>query len=430
MSDSNLFSRSRKSELFKMAAKVAIKQSEKFFSSDQSRNLKTMIEQADIIVNHVGHLKGAAMKAIQTLSIEGYDFLPPEVVYRLEKLQSSAPPISNNMMMEVMRLELGEERFSKLNNISENPIASASIGQVYRAQYGEQSVAVKVQYPGIVDSIDEDIDVLKKLIKGFLVLSQKKIDIEDLMEEARRVLKLEANYLNELASLIRYKENLKNKPYRIPVPIIELSTQRVLTMSFERGLEFSHWLRTNPKQHQKDEIADALLQLYIIEFFENRFVQTDPNPANFLIDERQQLILLDFGASLEFESNFAEQYQNLLRTAFTHNHKAIRDKVLELGFLSSQESLETQNYFVDFLIYSLYPFDSSIQPFNFSDSSYSVEVRKRALQLTRSLKHSAPPKQLIFLHRKLGGIFMLLKQLGTKKNLELFKQLMIEKDYT
>lgn len=421
----NEIPKSRKSYLFKMAAKMAVQQGKKYLNSHPDSKLKLLLSQADTLVRHVGRLKGAAMKAVQTLSIEGQDFLPPEVIEVLEKLQSQSEPIANEVVLELLEQELGPEKMSELRELDEKPIAAASIGQVYQAQYQQQDVVIKVQYPGVAESVDEDIDALKKILNLFLVVLQKRIDINDLMEEVRRVLKFETDYKRELESLERYKKMFEGSDYIIPKVYPELSTSKVLTMSKQEGLEFSQWLKTKPSQERRNKIALQLLNLYVKEFFENKFVQTDPNPANFLINQQDQLVLLDFGATIDFDDTFVKHYQELIRTVFSKNRQAIKEQVLKLGFIKDKEEPQVQDAFVDFLLLSLAPFEDSRQPFDFANDDYSSEVRTKALSFSRQLKHSAPPKQLIFLHRKLGGIFMLLKKMEVQMDLSEFKKLIM-----
>jgi aarF domain-containing kinase len=425
----NEIPKSRKTHLFKMAAKIAVQQGKKYIQSNPDSKLATLVEQADTLVNHVGRLKGAAMKAVQTLSIEGYDFLPPEVMQVLERLQSQAPPVDSEILHKEMRDQLGEARMALLEDLSPEPIAAASIGQVYEARYQGQPVVIKVQYPGVAESVDEDIDTLKKLLQAFLTLNRKKIKFDELMEEARRVLKLETDYRKEAEALNRYKKLFSGSDYQVPTLYDEFTTQKVLVMSKEPGLEYSLWLKTKPSTEKKQKVADQLLNLYIKEFFENQFVQTDPNPANFLITKEGKMVLIDFGATIEFSEDFVRDYQTLIRRVFSRDRKAILQKVFDLNFLDPRESQEVQDLFIDFLLLSLQPFDPKLQPFDFSDKEYSQTVRSEALQFSRKLKYSAPPKDLIFLHRKLGGIFMLLKQLNMKADLSDFRRLIVEKDY-
>lgn len=429
MSEEVKVPKSRKGHLFKMAAKIALKQGQQMVAKSSNQKLQTLLQQADILVNHVGRLKGAAMKAVQTLSLEGADFIPPEVIKVLETLQSQAEPFPNSVLREIIKTEMGPERFAKIENLSDEPIASASIGQVYDATCLGQPVVIKVQYPGVAESVDSDIDTLKKLLKTLVVFSNKKVEFDDLMEEARRVLKLETDYKYEEQSLLRYKELFSNSDYRIPQVFPEFTTSKVLVMSKEEGLEFPKWLETNPSVELRERVGQQLLNLYIKEFFENQLVQTDPNPANFLVNSEGQLVLLDFGATMEFDKEFVKEYQLLLRSAFAGDKEALLQNIFKLNFLSEKEAKETQDAFVDFLIYSLLPFDEKLQPFDFGDSAYSVEVRQQAVKFSKMLKYSAPPKQLIFLHRKLGGIFMLLKKLKVKSDLMPFRETVLNKDF-
>lgn len=408
---------------------MALQQGKKFLTNNPDSKLSVLLEQADTLVTHVGQLKGAAMKAIQTLSVEGYDFLPPEVLQVLEKLQSQAPPVDAEVLFEVMQEQLGAEKLSRLENISKEPMASASIGQVFTASLDGQPVVIKVQYPGVAESVDADINTLKKLLKGFLVINNKKVDLDELMEEVRRVLKLETDYKNEAIMLKRYRALFGSSSYVLPRVYEDFISDKVLVMSREEGLEFPRWLAGNPSEEARQQVAVELLNLYIKEFFENQLVQTDPNPANFLINKNNQLVLLDFGATLEFEMEFVKNYQTLVRKVFSGDRKEILDQVYTMGFLDRRESSDVQEHFVDFLQLSMKPFEPEIQPFDFSQAEYSFEVRSQALSFSRKLKYSSPPKKLIFLHRKLGGIFMLLRRLEVQMDLSPYRDLILKKDF-
>ena len=425
----NEIPKARTSRLFKMAAKMAVQQGRKYLEQKPESRLKYMLEQAETLVSHVGVLKGAAMKAVQFLSIEGEDFLPPEVIEVLEKLQSQAPPIKTEVLLEQIKIELGEDLFSQLKNLSNEPIAAASIGQVYSAEFAGKSVVIKVQYPGIAESVDSDINALKKLLQALLVVNRKKVNFEEFMEEIRRVLKLETDYREEEKSLIRYKELFTGTEYIIPTVYEQFTTQKVLVMSKENGLEFSEWLKSDPDEEQKQKVADQLLNLFIREFFDNRLVQTDPNPANFLITQEGQMVLIDFGATLDFEKDFVQEYQKMVRQVFSKDRVEILKLALEIGYLDPRESKMSQDLFVVFLLMSLEPFEEQNQPFDFSDSEYTKKIRSQALKFSRQLKYSAPPKKLIFLNRKLGGIFLLLKKMKMKEDLTDFRKMMVEKTY-
>ena len=419
----NEIPKSRTSSLLFMATKIAVKEGKSWLESKADKKLLKMMAQADIMVNHVGQLKGAAMKAVQMISIEAQDLLPPEVLQILEKLQSQAPPLSNEVMKEALKAELGDELFLDIKELSKDPIASASIGQVYQAKIAGESVVIKIQYPGVADSVDSDLKVLKKLTQTLLFVSRKEINIDELFTELTRVLKMETDYLNEVKSLQQYGELLKNSTqYRIPKVYPKYCTNKIIVLSAEDGVELTEWIKSNPSMKQKEEIGQNLLNLYMEEFFTNHLVQTDPNPANFLVNKKNQLVLLDFGATVSYQKSFVKDYQSLLRAVFQESDPVILEKIAGLGFLSSKESDEVKTEFVEFMKLSLLPFDKDRQPFDFSTHEYPEQVRQGVFSFTRKLKYSPPPSQIIFLHRKLGGIFQLLRKLEVQIDLTTYRK--------
>ena len=414
--------KSRTSSLFSMAAKIALKEGKTLLQNSTEKRLAKMMSQADIVVKHVGQLKGAAMKAVQMISIEAQDLLPPEVIAILEKLQSQAPPLPNDLMIKSIRDELGDELFSKLENLSTDPIASASIGQVYEACFEGKPVVVKVQYPDIATSIDSDLNTLKKLISTLNFITNKKINLDEIFSEVKRILIQETNYKNEAKLLKLYKNGFESShDYTIPSVFEEFSTERIIVLSKEEGIEISQWINSYPNQESKERIGSLLLNLYMKEFFDNQLVQTDPNPANFLVTEDLKLVLLDFGATISYSDKFVQEYRALIRSVFLEDKESLLQTILKLNLISEKESKEAQSAFVDFLKLSVHPFSEDLQPFDFSQSEYSDEVRKSALVFTRLLKYSPPPKELIFLHRKLGGLFQLLRKLAITADLSEFR---------
>jgi aarF domain-containing kinase len=415
--------KSRTSSLLSMASKVLLREGQALFDSQAEKKLAKLISQSEIIVKHVGQLKGAAMKAVQMISVEAQDFLPPEVLRVLESLQSQAPPIDNEVMLDFLKKELGDDLFMRIKDLNPKPIASASIGQVYEAKINNEIVVIKIQYPEIANSVDSDLKILKKLVSTLLFVFRKNINIDELFLEVKRVLTLETDYINEVKSLLEYSKFFKsNKDYKIPEVYSEFCTSKVITLSKEDGLEFSQWIKNKPNQVEKEKIGHKLLNLYIKEFFEYQLVQTDPNPANFLVNNEGQLVLLDFGATLTYSKDFVKDYQSLLYLVFTGDDDEILNKALNMGFLSSKEDKETQNEFVNFLKLSLASFDIKSQPFDFSTQEYPELIRKSVLSFSKKLKYSPPPTQIIFLHRKLGGIFQMLRMMQVKLDLTNYRQ--------
>ncbi|MBC7794414.1 MAG: AarF/ABC1/UbiB kinase family protein [Clostridia bacterium] len=387
--------------------------------ASDAKTLAVRIEQAKLLVEDFGRLKGAVMKAGQLLSMDAGDLVPPEVVAVLEKLQANAEIVPFATMRQVLLDEIGPEKLARLENIEEVPAASASIGQVYRAYVDGNAVAVKVQYPGVAESIDSDLVVLRKLGHSLITLSGRKMKLDAFTEELGRVLHFEADYERERAYMDRFARALAaDARYCVPQSCPELSTNRVLTMSWEEGVPFAAYVKTPHPRATREAIGHALLDLFFTELFDLGVVQTDPNFANFLVRENGPcIVLLDFGASVEFDPEFRSAYVELVRSIASGDAKRIVDSAIAFGVIDPREKVETLSLFTDLLIHAFVPFREDRQPFAFSDKSYLDEARVQGERFTRELLYSAPPKQLVFLHRKLGGLFVMLKQLDVALDL-------------
>jgi len=394
--------------------------------------LKHQIDQARQVVESLAKLKGAAMKAGQWIVLEGRDFFPPEVIKILSQLQDSGSFLDIKEIQEILKNELGEEKFSKIQELSDEPIASASIGQVHKAKIEGRDIVLKIQFPGISDSIDSDITAFKQLAKVMMTAGGKQADITPLMEELKKVLKQEVDYLKELKYLNLYRGRiLKTTSYLVPEAFEFYSSSKVLTLEFMKAIRFSDWVESKPSKKDREHVGMLLIELYCLEFFDWGLVQTDPNPANFLVDineKHPRLVILDFGATLEYSEDFKKNYTSLLRVFSRGNTKEIFEAAQGFGLIDQREDGETQELFAKLMRVSLEPFDLKLQPFNFSDLDYSERVRSVAIQFGRKVKYSAPPQQLIFLHRKLGGIFNIIKQLDVKIDLQPYWKKMLGLD--
>ncbi|MBS1985171.1 MAG: AarF/ABC1/UbiB kinase family protein [Bdellovibrionales bacterium] len=392
------------------------------------KKLQHQVNQATTLAQSLGQLKGAAMKVGQLLSLEGADFLPAEVVEVLSKLQDSGGTTLDIQRIEsILRQELGHDRLARFDQLDPFPCASASIGQVHRGKLGNEAVAVKVQFPGIAESIDSDIALLRTVTNGMLNVTRRDIPLDALFEEFREVLTKETNYAEEARNLERFRELLRDLPaYVIPRTYPEFCTQRVLTMSFEEGLKLKDWIAQNPPMAEREYFGQLVLDLYAIEFFEKGLVQTDPNYGNFLFRaSTRQLVLLDFGAVREYTPEFRQKYKALLRLIRGGNRQALVDHAIGMGLIYPGESDECLEAFVTMLRMSIEPFAPARQPFNFGDLDYATEMRNATFRFAGLVRKSPPPRDLIFLHRKLGGIFTLLKTLRVSLPLETYWQRLV-----
>lgn len=415
----------RSTELLKLAAKVGGKEikhrlqqvSEKVQENSPAQ-LSKQIEQVKLMVDSLGRLKGAAMKIGQLVSMDFGDLFPPEVRTILEQLQNQSPHFLDiQEIKKILQKELNS-KFDLLTELSDKPIAAASIGQVHTAFYEGRKIVLKIQYPNIEKSIDSDLTILQGIVQALLSVARKKMDLTSIFDEMKIVFSRETNYLLELENLKRYQEIFSShSDYVVPQSVDELCTERVVAMNYEEGVTLREWIQKTSDPKEKEAMGSKILDLYLIEYFQNAFVQSDPNPANFLVNSKNQLVLLDLGAVRIFERSFVTDYVELMNCVHSMDRPASIFQSEKMGFLDSREKLETKNLFFEMLRSSLCAFDENRQPFDFNDREYFKHSQNVSQDFSRLSEFTPPPSKLIFLHRKLVGIFGLLKDLGLKVDL-------------
>ncbi len=409
-----------------MASRVAAHEiGSRVLTADAQQKIETRIEQARVIAESLSHLKGAAMKAGQLLSLDTSDFLPPEAIEILSRLQAAATPARTEEMHALLQRELGPEKTAQLKNFSQEPHASASIGQIHTAELNGEKVAIKLQYPGVASSIDSDLAILRRLAEGFATFAGKKFSLNETFAEIRDVLAQEVDYANERMLLERYRDFLSGyKEYIVPRSFAEFSTHRVLTMSFEDGMPIMEWSRRPSTQDaDRARVARLVLDLFCLEFCDWGLVQTDPNFGNYLI-RGDALVCLDFGATLSYSPEFRQGYAKLLNSLASNDTQTIFQGAVEFGLLDARESFEAREAFKDMIQITMEPFHPERQPFQFSDPDYEKRTIAANRRFTRSLVYSPPPRKILFLHRKLGGIFSLVKRFGAEIDLRPYWQKM------
>lgn len=404
---------SRGTKLVGMASKVAMNEITSRVKNweDEKSKIASKIELAQSIVKTMSELKGASMKVGQLLSMDLGDYLPPEVIKVLENLHQNSTFLPFEAIQEILKTELGE-RFNELSEISLTPIAAASIGQVHTAKLKGKVIVIKIQYPDVAASIPSDLKLLKVLMKNFSFIQGKEFDLGPFFEEVQEVLTKETDYKNEASMLRLYKIAFKDAPYIIPEVYPEFSTAKIISMDLIEGKTFNEWLKTS-LYGQRMKLADDLMNLYLEEFFKYGLVQTDPNPGNFLITPENTMGLLDFGAVKQYDRSFIEGYRRILIAAFEQDKEKLLAESEELAFIDGRESEEIKNIYLEMMELLAAPFRQET-PFDFSDKKFFEESQKLSWDLVKRSKYSPPPKDLLFLHRKLGGIFFLIKKLEAK----------------
>lgn len=392
-------------------------------AQDPAESLLQRIKQTKEFTKTLNELKGSALKVGQILALEAKDYFPQEILDILNELQNKVTPIDDEIMINVLKRELRGD-FNKLTSNFQS-IAAASIGQVYKAKYQNKDIVLKVQYPDISNSIDSDIKLLKLLIQSSLKISGKSLPLDPILDEIRTVLENEINYEKEAEYQELYYSFLNSSTlnFKSPKLIKELSTEKVLASEFIEGMTITEWLKTNPKDIEKEKIAKNLIELFCFEFFEWGLLQSDPNLGNYLITNDQKLVILDFGACVQYSKEFRDNYKRLINAMLGDKEQVIKISE-EFELLDPRESEKTKDQFYHLMQISLYPIIED-KPFDFTTNDYSKSLRESGMEYMKKVKFAPAPKEFLFLNRRLGGLFQTLRILEVKINLRPF----IEKWY-
>uniref|UniRef100_A0A914LBU2 ABC1 atypical kinase-like domain-containing protein n=1 Tax=Meloidogyne incognita TaxID=6306 RepID=A0A914LBU2_MELIC len=368
-------------------------------------------ENAERIVQMLCRVRGAALKLGQMISIQDDKTIPPFLLEIFERVRQSADFIPAWQVEQQMKRELGPNWIKLFRDFNIQPFAAASIGQVHEATTLDGTkVAVKVQYPGIANGIEADFDNLLSLLSFGRVLP-KGLFLENFAAAVRRELRAECDYEREANAMIKFRKLLADDTnYYVPGIFPHLSTKQILTAEYVEGKPVNQCL-DEPKQ-VRDWIATKSMALCLNEVFRWKFMQTDPNWSNFLfgnINNNPRLILLDFGATRAYSTQFIDKYMRILKAAFNNNREEILKWSRAIGFLTGSETKIMEDAHCDSIsiIAETLTFKGS---YNFALQNITSRVN-RLVPLMLQHRLTAPPEEIYSLHRKLSGSFLLATKL-------------------
>ncbi|CAD6945653.1 unnamed protein product [Tilletia laevis] len=377
------------------------------------------------LVDKLSTMRGAALKMGQFMSIQ-------EVLLRV---QNSANYMPEWQMQQVMQQDLGPEWRSKFDHFNPIPFAAASIGQVHSAVLSSSSshplagckVAVKIQFPGIKQSIKSDLGYLSTLLTASALLPPG-LFLDKTIETMRGELEDECDYVREAdmgrrfaALLDGVQGNGKGSgsgvegvmQFAVPKVVDQLCTGRVLTTEMMRGRPLTQAARYT--QERRNQIATSVLRLCLQELFQFRLMQTDPNWSNFLLNERTSTLeLLDFGATREYTPLFIDQLFHLLSAAVSRDRESCLEWSRKIGYLNGEESDTMIEAHLESMLLLAEPFSpTSPSPYNFTNQTITSRVRAHIPVMLRERKRP-PPRETYSLNRKLSGAFLLCARLGAE----------------
>ena len=379
---------------------------------------RLMEKNAERVVKVLGQLKGASMKVGQILSADP-DLVPPEFAHHLTSLQTQAPPMTYKTVKRQIEDALDQPMESIFSYFNPEPIGSASIGQVHRGTlHTGEDVAVKVQYPGILDSIRADLKNLATLMTfGRAVVDKDKL--EAYLEEASRAAIEESDYELEAENLRSAFEDFKDvEGVRIPEPYEEWTRKPVLIMEYVEGVKLDDALAELGPGPKRQALLTRWISIYVWMFHERFELHSDPHPGNFLLTADNDLVVLDFGCVKEIEPELADGVLEILDAVWSDDPARAARLYQKLGF--GAESADSSIYDAELIEryhdLILAPF-STEGPFRFGNWRVTMKAKRFFLRNPKMLKLT-PPSDLLLYFRVLSGIKGLLMKLDAEMDLK------------
>ncbi len=366
------------------------------------------------VADQLAHLRGAAMKLGQMVSMDAGDFLPPELAAIMARLRNQAYRMPPQQLDTVLKREWGAGWRGRFARFEAGPVAAASIGQVHRATLPDgRRLAIKVQYPGVRESIGADVDNVATLLRVSGLLPQG-LDLAPLLAEAKRQLAEEADYEREAAQMQAYAARLADDA-RYVVPGLEpaLTTSRVLAMDYIEARPIE--ALADAPQDARDTAMAALIELVLAELFRFGVMQTDPNFANYRWQpDSGRLVLLDFGATRPVPAATAAAYRGIIAAGLARDRDRIRDAAVEAGFLGA-DAAAAHRPAIDRIIAAVDDAMHRPGPFDFADRAFVPVVREeaKALLADPSTWH-VPDVETLFVQRKVSGTALLAARLKAR----------------
>ncbi|XP_029467920.1 atypical kinase COQ8A, mitochondrial-like [Rhinatrema bivittatum] len=367
---------------------------------------------AERIVRTLCKVRGAALKLGQMLSIQDDAFVNPTLQKIFERVRQGADFMPTKQMIKVLNCELGPGWQEQLDFFEERPFAAASIGQVHLARLKDgRDVAMKIQYPGIAQSIDSDVRNLMTVLNLSNALPEGLFP-EHAIEILSRELTLECDYRREALCTKEFQRLMQGDPFFfVPSVIDALSSQRVLTTELVPGFPLDK--AEGLDQETRNMICYNILDLCLRELFEFRYMQTDPNWSNFFYDPQSgKVALLDFGATRSFEKEFTDEYIEVIKAAADGNRAGVLQRSIKLRFLTGYETQVMKDAHVDAVMILGEAFASEA-PFDFGCQTTTQRIHSI---LPIMLKHrlTPPPEETYALHRKMAGSFLVCARLRAR----------------
>jgi predicted unusual protein kinase regulating ubiquinone biosynthesis (AarF/ABC1/UbiB family) len=420
---------SRTSKLVKTGAKIGgnyLKYySKKAFDKNVSRDELDESNASDIY-DGLKSLKGSALKVAQMLSMEK-SLLPNAYVEKFSLSQFSVPPLSAPLVRKTFKKYHGKYPEELYDKFTANSVNAASIGQVHKAEKDGKILAVKIQYPGVADSISSDLALVKPVATRMFNLKGK--DSEKYFKEVEDKLLEETDYILEVKQSIDISEACQHIPNLVfPKYYPELSSKRIITMDWMNGLHLSEFAKTDFSQEDGNKIGQTLWDFYMFQIHHLKEVHADPHPGNFLINDKKELIAIDFGCIKQIPDQFYTPYFELAIPENINNEEFFLKKLYELEILIPNDTPKEIAYFKDLFHEMLSLFTSPFhdEEFDFGDEVFwenvsSLSEKYSQDKTLRKMNGNRGSKHFLYINRTFFGLYNLLHDLKAKVNTNTYK---------
>lgn len=413
----------RASKLIQTGAKVGVNYlkyyGEKITKTEEEAKENLNAANAEDIYDGLKQLKGSALKVAQMLSMEK-SILPQAYVEKFSLAQFSVPPLSAPLVTKTFKNYFGKSPNEIYDKFNPNSVNAASIGQVHLAEKDGKKLAVKIQYPGVAESISSDLALVKPIaIKMFNIKGK---DSDKYFKEVENKLIEETNYVNEVEQSIAMAEACEHLPNLLfPKYYKELSSDRIITMDWMEGEHLSEFTKHNTNQELSNRLGQALWDFYMFQMHRLKRVHADPHPGNFLISKEGKLVALDFGCIKIVPEEFYVPYFELAKKESLENPALFKQKLFELEILKPEDSKEEQAFFYEMFheMLSIFtqPFHSEV--FDFSDANFFGQIADLGERYSkntelRKMNGNRGSQHFIYINRTFFGLYNLMHDLKAK----------------
>ncbi|UII31785.1 AarF/ABC1/UbiB kinase family protein [Fulvivirga ulvae] len=389
--------------------------SKKLINPDHTRD-ELDADNAEDIYQSLSELKGSALKVAQMLSMDK-NALPAAYQDKFSLSQYSVPPLSYPLVVKTFQTYLGKGPDKIFDSFTKNAVNAASIGQVHQAMLDGRKLAVKIQYPGVSDSITSDLRMVRPIATQMFGISKKELDL--FMGEVESKLLEETDYKLEVRRSMELSAQCSHLEHVVfPKYYPEMSGDRIIVMDWLEGVHLKDWLGQNPPQKERNKIGQALWNFYDYQMHTLKQVHADPHPGNFIITRSGELGIIDFGCVKVIPEQFYVPYFKLLEKDILQEHPELETLFTKLGFLSEDDSEKEKIFFMNIFkeMIELLGRPFRTDQFDFSDDDYFQQIfeageRVSKMKEFRKSRTVRGNKDGLYINRTYFGLYNLLNML-------------------